>query len=172
MKKNHKILGGFIACLHCCLMALPLLTLLYNVGRHCLQANLSYEVTYTYDSEGNYSESSREYTLAEKVELSFKDTLADFNYIDTSYDYSQHTWSDNFAQTSYPFLMNNDFMGLFSISSNTMGDSAYTYVFINMYLNWIINMSVIVFVPELICVFIDICRKLIYSFSHKIEGGF
>lgn len=170
--KKHKILGGFVACLHCCLMAIPLLVGVYNVGRHCLQANLSFETTITYDNEGNYTETKREYSLAEKVELSFKETLIDFNYINDSYDYSSNNWNDNFNHTHYPFLMNNDYLGLFSIDNNSMESSAYMYLFVNMYLNWLINMSVLVFTPEILIIFIDICRKLVYSFSHKIEGGF
>ena len=106
MKKNHKILGGFVACLHCCLMALPLLVLVFNVGRHCLQANLSYEVTYVYDNDGNYQESSREYTLAEKVSQSFKDTCVDFNLMDSSDDFSSQSWSEVFSSSyPFPFLM-------------------------------------------------------------------
>lgn len=173
MKKNRKILGGFVACLHCCLMALPLFTLLFNAGRNCLQANLSYESTYTYDNDGNFQTSSKEFDLAKSFTYAMEETLLEFNYIDESFTYDD-TWSVNIANSNdFPFLMNNDFFGLFvEDSTQKLNDSSYTYLFINFYLNWIINMSVIVFVPELIVVFLDMCRKLVYSFSHKINGGF
>ena len=158
MKKNRKIMGGFVACLHCALMSLPLLVGLYNVGRHCLQKNLSYTSQVTYDNEGNFIETSREYTLAEKVSIGFKDTLVDFNYVDSNHDYSTQTWSNAITDSlGMPFLMNNDYLGVFGIqNSGTLGDSSYIYLYINFYLNWLINMSVLVFVPEILIIFIDI----------------
>ena len=85
MKKNRKILGGFVACLHCALMSLPLFVLLFNGGRNCLQANLSYETTFTYDNDGNYQESSKEYVLAKSFTYAMGQTLEEFNYIDNSF---------------------------------------------------------------------------------------
>ena len=59
------MLGGFIAFLHCCLMSVPLVVGLYNVGRHCVKNNSDYEVTYVYDNNGNYQESARVYSLVD-----------------------------------------------------------------------------------------------------------
>lgn len=175
MRKNKKIMGGFIAILHCCLMALPLLVLVFNTLKIGVTQSLSYETTYVYDNEGNYQESSREYSFNDYVIMGFRDTLIDFHYIDEEIinTYEQNDWDNATSELwSFPFVMDIDFLSLFSVSSNEFGESIYIYFYINFYLNWLINMSVIVFVPELILVFIDICRKLVYSFSHKIDGGF
>lgn len=173
MKKNKKIMGGFIAILHCCLMALPLLVLVFNTLKIGVTQSLSYETTYVYDNEGNYQESSREYSFNDYVIMGFHETNKDFNVY---YDELESTnWAIYFIDYHNPFtfLMDIDFLGVFNIDGWTMNVSQLEiYAFINFYLNWLINMSVIVFVPELILVFIDICRKLVYSFSHKIDGGF
>ena len=173
MKKNHKILGGFIACLHCCLMALPLLVGVFNVCSVAIHHMTSYETTYTYDQDGNYQESSKEYGLDDYIHLGLQETNKDFNVYTGSLQ-DNTSWESYVSNNmnDYPFLLSVDFLGIFSNQTNLTEDSLEVYAYINFYLNWLINMSVIVFVPELILIFLDICRRLVYSFSHKIDGGF
>ena len=172
MKKNHKIMGGFIAILHCCLMATPLLVLLFNTCKEAIHQATSYETTYVYDTNGNYQESSRDYGLTDYITIGMRDTNEDFDVYNGCL--TDSTWSDYISNNKnpYPFLLDVNFLGVFENGETISKDTLEIYAYINFYLNWLINMSVIVFIPEIILVFIDICRKLIYSFSHKIEGGF
>ena len=172
MKKNKKIMGGFIALLHCCLMAIPALVLCFNTLKFAIHDVTSYESTYVYDSNGNYQEESRQYELSDYITQGLQDTNADFDvYTGTLTDMTWAIFSSDY-KNAFPFLLNVDFLSVFDNSETISKDTLELYAYINFYLNWLINMSVIVFVPELILIFIDICRKLVYSFSHKIDGGF
>lgn len=172
MKKNKKIMGGFIAILHCLLMSIPALVLCFNTIKFAIHDVTSYDSTYVYDNNGNYLESSRDYELSDYITIGLHDTNSDFDVFNGTLVDS--TWSDYVTNNKnpFPFLLDVDFLGIFDNGDTISKDTLEIYAFLNFYLNWLINMSVIVFVPELIIVFIDMCRKLVYSFSHKIDGGF
>ena len=170
MKRKNKFIGGFIAILHCILMSVPLLVTFHNIVQNAITRQKSYTAQYVYDNNGNYQESLLTYDEADYFYLGVQQTLIEMGCLDSEVS-SSSTWSD-FTLNDFPFLMSNDYIGIFDNGETLSSSTLVYYAYVNFYLNWLINMSILVFVPELILVFITMCRKLVYSFSSKIDGGF
>ena len=64
-------------------------------------------------------------------------------------------------------VVNVDFMSAMGITS-TLG----YIVFINWYCNYLINISLVLFLPEVLLIFISIARNLVLRWDDSIKGGY
>lgn len=75
-----------------------------------------------------------------------------------------------YFNTNYQFsldIVNIDFLDVFNI------DTTLDYmVFTNWYLNYLINMELVVFLPEILLMFFKMARNLVTCWSNKISGGY
>lgn len=131
-----------------------------------------YEISYV-PVEDNSITTEVTYSFEDNSYLGLRDTLYYFNVLDSNLTFDNVSWNDCYSDlNSFSLLMDVDYLSVFDLGSENSSSLNSVLAFVNFYFNWIINMSIVVFVPEMLIVFIDICRKLIYSFSHKIEGGY
>ena len=117
----------------------------------------------------DFSSSSINFNLYMKVYNAVSDAVDVPSNAEKFLDYDAIVQStiDDSHMDDLNVVVDIDFVGLFG----AVYDSA-IWVFLNSYINYIINMALIIFMPEIILLFIQWCRDLIYTFTDKQEGGF
>ena len=87
-------------------------------------------------------------------------------YLDNAFDYGFQKCLDTFDYPNQSFsnVIDYDFLNLFGVSQNNV----YTQ-FINFYINYMISMELIIFLPQVLLVFFEMIRKLIFAFVDKTD---
>lgn len=136
MKKKFK--HGFLGCIHCFILALPILFVLYYV-----LVNFNDGFTAITGSESLNFDSSNLQTLEEIHQ----------------YVMNNYTFTFN--------VVNFDFMSIFGVD-----DTNYYIQFVNWYLNYLINMELVLFLPEILLIVLTMAKRLVLSWSNKIGESY
>ena len=186
MKKQTKLFKHFITILNIIALSMPILVFVYYVVANGLNLHMTadamqyhgYEGQSTFESDFDYA---KENLVPTNVNMNLLYTLDNFGYLNyDAYNTDLTTWLSNYEGASYQSIVQNgvstkmlldvDFTSLFFENGlvNYSGSVA-PYLMLNYMCNYFINISLIIFIPELLVLFIYILRNLAYKFVDKMD---
>lgn len=178
MKTNKtRLFRHFITALHIIALSVPFVSFGYKVIADNL-TNLFTSNSLQHhggasDSYADDLELGKEKFVVHELNYYLVDTLYDFNFIDSSADdfatnYESYVLSD--IVTDSHLMTNFDYVSLFTNNLENHGYSIAPFLFINYYINYVLTISLLLFLPEVILWFIYFVKNLIYKTLDRVGG--
>ena len=179
--KKTKIFKHFMTCLYIGAISLPILFVCVEVCRDVFPKMFSSWAVARYGGDTDSFEDDVDYSITSFQFNDFNDTLMNvmdnfhyYNY-DNSItnleewitDNNGSSYTDVSQNTSSKFIINFSVVSLFDNGIVMNGNNVAPYLFLDFMFNYLINASLICFLPECILCFVSWARDLVYVFLDK-----
>lgn len=182
MKGKTKLFRHFITLLNIVAIALPLVTFGYYVANDALSKHYASQSVQHHGGTSDVFSDDLDYAIdnltLRSIDDNFIFTLQDYEYY--NFDSSKgitdiESWYAYYDGKSYAtiisdnavsnkFFLNLDFISMFDNGIVNNGKNVTTYLFVNFYINFIITMTLLCFMPSVILAFFEICKGFVYKF--------
>ena len=180
-KKTRRYINHFFAFTHIVALSVPVVVLIYYVVRDNLTNLFASQSVQHHGGTSDVFSNDLDYavdTLTTKsLDDYIYDTLDNFSYL--TYDNivtNKDEWvsayeGDYFYEitaehTSTHLLLNYDYFSLFNHDLTQQNGNIAVWLFMNYYINYLISISILIFLPEVIIYFFDWAKSSIYTFTN------